>query len=625
MSLQAPTSGSPKTPPLPPARLRIGVTGHRPGDKLSDSHVAAVTVKFSNILQAISSESKRVCDSGCDGLQLGAPELVLISALAAGADQIVAKAALEQEWRLESVLPFVRDEYAKDFSGADLAQFNALLSRSSSVLELDGKRTGEVAKKRAYEAAGLVMLSNSDIVIAIWDEQPAGGLGGTALIVASAIEDGIPVVLVDPDGKEEPKLIWTGLTDLPPGRPRIEELERRDALSSMTYVVESLILPPPPKDERDKLRAYLAEVERRWVPHFAYHVLQWVFAGRRPVPADFHHPEYVAETERYWKVYIARLPPLGQLGSAISGTLLRSHAFADRLAVAYAQRYRTAFTFNYLTASFAVTLALLGVFEAFQGIKPFLVLVELLLISTIAWRVFAATKLQWHRRWLEYRRLAEELRHLRILAPLASANRFRRPPSAANNRESWLRWLLMINARALPLPQAVVDVSYLSKLADALRKGELAEQMDYNSGTVRRMHDIEKGLHALGFYCFLATVGICVVFLILQVPALHPSEACTKTVEHWTTFLTALLPTLGAALSAIRVQGDFESFATRATRTLSRLERIDGAIDQLKPGATPPITLARLADHADKAAEAMSSDLDEWQILSTTKPVSLPA
>jgi hypothetical protein len=563
-----------------------------------------------------------VCGEGCEGLPLGAPELVLISALAAGADQMVASAALGQKWRLESVLPFARDDYANDFSGAELTEFRALLERSSSVLELDGKRGGGEIESRAYEAAGLVMLANSDIVIAIWDQQPAQGRGGTALIVNSAIEEGIPVVLLDPAAAQAPNLIWTGFLDLPPGRPRIEEMERRDALSNMTDVVKSLILPPLEPEERRKLRIYLAEAEKR----FLIALLLRAFSDRKlSYTADVRPNPSLPKTRGEWSDYLCKLPSLGRLGEAISGTLLPWYAYSDKLAVIYAQLYRSAFMLNYLFASVAVTLALLGVFHELKASKPCFVALELALILLISWRTWTAHSSQWHRRWLEYRRLAEELRHLRMLAPVAGANRFSRPPFLEHNRGSWISWLLMINSRALPLPHVAIDQHYLRKLAQAVDVGELAGQIRYNKRTQARMRKVEAWLHRLGLLCFLATAFVCCCFLLHHWGFL-PINLEQSTVEEWTTFLTALLPTLGAALNAVRVQGDFAALSRRAKRTLSQLERIAGIIrEQAKQGAMPPLTLARLADHIDKGADAMSSDLDEWQILSTTKPVSLPS
>jgi hypothetical protein len=63
------------------------------------------------------------------------------------------------------------------------------------VFELDGAAD---ERPRACEAAGLFMLANIDVLIAIWDGEVAAGVGGTAQIVERAIADGIVVVWIEP-------------------------------------------------------------------------------------------------------------------------------------------------------------------------------------------------------------------------------------------------------------------------------------------------------------------------------------------------------------------------------------------------------------------------------------------
>lgn len=122
--------------------------------------------------------------------------LAVVSSLAEGSDRIVAEAGLAAGFELDVILPFDRAEYAKDFhTHAARAKFEHLLARASWVSVLPG-----VAGERppAYEAAGLLMLAKSDLLIAIWDGERAAGIGGTARIVARAIADGIPVIRIDP-------------------------------------------------------------------------------------------------------------------------------------------------------------------------------------------------------------------------------------------------------------------------------------------------------------------------------------------------------------------------------------------------------------------------------------------
>ena len=74
-------------------------------------------------------------------------------------------------------------------------EFDLLLGRASAVVELDGAREPPGREGEWYEAAGRLMLGHSDVLIAIWDGQPAAGRGGTAEIVAEAVELGVIAAL----------------------------------------------------------------------------------------------------------------------------------------------------------------------------------------------------------------------------------------------------------------------------------------------------------------------------------------------------------------------------------------------------------------------------------------------
>jgi hypothetical protein len=179
---------SPAHHPVPSSpRLRIGVSGHRVPPKLPEESEAPVRTLIDRILAAIA-------DTG--GTANTASALVIVSSLAEGSDRIVAAAGLAAGFALQVVLPFKRAEYAQDFeTQASRREFEELLARASDVFELDGAAD---ERPRAYEAAGLFMLANIDVLIAIWDGEVAAGVGGTAQIVERAIADGIVVVWIEP-------------------------------------------------------------------------------------------------------------------------------------------------------------------------------------------------------------------------------------------------------------------------------------------------------------------------------------------------------------------------------------------------------------------------------------------
>jgi len=168
--------------------LRIGVSGHRVPPKLPEESEAPLRAQIDRMLAAIVDIARKVNSASA---------FVIVSSLAEGSDRIVAAAGLAIGFALQAVLPFDTAEYERDFeTQASRREFDELLARACDVFELDGEAD---QRPRAYEAAGLFMLANIDVLIAIWDGEAAAGIGGTAQIVERAIADGIVVVWIEPN------------------------------------------------------------------------------------------------------------------------------------------------------------------------------------------------------------------------------------------------------------------------------------------------------------------------------------------------------------------------------------------------------------------------------------------
>lgn len=123
-----------------------------------------------------------------------ATPLILLSALAEGADRLAARAALDGEVdaRLVVPLPMAREIYEEDFtSRGSLDEFRELLRRAyhSFVIPLapgnteSNIRTHGEYRDRQYEAVGKYIARQSQILIALWDGMDRGLVGGTASIV----------------------------------------------------------------------------------------------------------------------------------------------------------------------------------------------------------------------------------------------------------------------------------------------------------------------------------------------------------------------------------------------------------------------------------------------------------
>jgi|SRR5687768_1394892 len=154
--------------------MRIGVTGHQDIPPQALQYVARETNAF---------------------LDHVADNFIGISSLAAGADQLFASLVLERGGRLEVVLPcrayetsFLRQE--------NLKNFHALLARAATVETLSFDEPSE----DAYLAAGHRVVDLSQVLLAVWDGQPARGKGGTADIVKYAKHQGTQLEVIWPKG-----------------------------------------------------------------------------------------------------------------------------------------------------------------------------------------------------------------------------------------------------------------------------------------------------------------------------------------------------------------------------------------------------------------------------------------
>jgi len=132
-----------------------------------------------------------VAGAMADELATLKPPLVGITSLAVGADQLFARLVLERGGELRAVLPFADIE--RSFSIEDVRAYRDLASRAT-IEALATRGTDE----DAYLAAGRRIVDLSDIVLAVWNGRPARGRGGTADIVAYAIDRGVPLIHIDP-------------------------------------------------------------------------------------------------------------------------------------------------------------------------------------------------------------------------------------------------------------------------------------------------------------------------------------------------------------------------------------------------------------------------------------------
>lgn len=179
-------------------RLRLGVTGHRLNQLPEAAHPkirAAIDTALSRVAAAASEAGH------------GHTKLLLISALAEGADRIAAEAALARRWRMISPLPFKRARYEEDFPDS-VTEFRTLYARAIAHHEIDGEKLAaeQGFSAAGYAAVGREIATHCEVLLAVWNGKPPKGPGGTAEVCALALQKGAPVLWIDADGNG-PKLI----------------------------------------------------------------------------------------------------------------------------------------------------------------------------------------------------------------------------------------------------------------------------------------------------------------------------------------------------------------------------------------------------------------------------------
>lgn len=360
--------------PIVTVPLIIGVTSHR---NLVASEIGPLRECVREFLRQLQQEYP------------GMPLLVL-SALAEGGDQLVAQEALAAGARLMAPLPLPREVYVEDFVDPGVrADFDALCDRAQVVpLPLppaQPRRAIEAVglpRDRQYARAGVYIASHCHILLALWDGKASERLGGTAQIARYHLTGVIPG-LIDrrrsryqlPGGGDERLLYHIVCSrDQEHGEPA-EGLRPLKAWWRTT----------------DSARAAAEGMPPAFRPTFAR--MAEFNADCRKYAEDIAEAEAASRRSR---------PP-----RPATQTMDRLFVAADWLAIHFQRRVLSAMRAIYTLA------ALMGIaFMCYSDLpaQDYMIFVFLLLFASGTCLAVIARHRGWHRKYLDYRALAEGLR-----------------------------------------------------------------------------------------------------------------------------------------------------------------------------------------------------------------------
>lgn len=587
--------------------LRFGVTGHRPPRLVPDQH-DAIHAACRRLFAETNAILGEIHAGHAHAFSPSRPVARLVSALAAGADIVAAEAAVEEELYLSACMPFSPAQYSNDFAAADWAKVERLAAAAVGVMAFAEQKAGDAA---AYEGVGRLVLAQSDILIAIWDGEPARGRGGTTEIVAEAIARHIPVIQINPEMPGEPVLLWSGLHHEIPDRPTLDGVERVPLHRALKPLIIALCAPPE-GPELHFLKTFLGEDICRRRISLAWPLLMLVSGARSWRETSFNTPREASSADAF-EFRIAPFTDLGRYGARLKGALTKRFARADTAANSAALQFRSSFVTNFGLAALAVLLALSSLLA--PQAKVWLITGELLVIGLIIYNTRRAKRCKFHERWIDYRHLAERLRLLALSSTLGRLSL--RDVEDGTTRPCWETWYARATAREFDAPCGDIDRFYLDKVRETALQ-LIEDQIAYHSMNAATMQHANERLHKVGDALFAGTILFCLIFLANKVMADGLIRIFGVGLTEIVTLVTAFFPALAAALYGIRTQGDFAANAERSHTISRRLKKLQSSLRKDR------LTYQILVDRVRRLSEIMLSEMHQWQEQYETRPLSLP-
>ena len=435
--------------------------------------------------------------------------LLVLSPLAEGGDQLAAQEALECGARLIAPLPLPRTLYAADFQDAAALDTFDVLCAQAQVIELPmlpGHSTEAILRDgierdRQYAQAGMFVARHCHLLLAIWDGKPSDRMGGTAQTVDYYLTG------VLPGGIERRRRAQRWLAG---GDERLA-----------CHLVCSREAPDGPPE------APLQPGQIIWRTPGA------ISEADAPMPAAFRHVfaranEFNLDAEKYRGAIMAADVEIDSRhgAQACPGTAALFRA-ADWLAVHFRKRVLLGLRIIYTAA------ALMGIaFTAYDNLpaQDDMLYVFLLLFAVGVVTSGIARRRAWHRKYLDYRALAEGLRvqcywHRAGLSLTADPEFAHDSLMQKQDIElGWVRNLMRSAGLAEGAHPAQVDPAAMQAVIDDWIGDEQRGELGYyrrRSGQRERTHHVNE---AIGAICLLAAILISVFMAIF----LHQLSADAK-------------------------------------------------------------------------------------------------
>ncbi len=578
----------------PPAILSVGMTGHR---KIASVPGRLQTIEddIAKILTSLAAALRDASDTDKAFFSADESKLRFVTMAAEGADLLGARAAARCGVDHACILPFPMAEYGKDFEAQQLTAASEFIESASSILELPGCRHEEA---RAYERANEVILSNIDILIAVWNGRRADGRAGTEDVVQGAVVRNIPVIIVDPD--DPGSITMLEVPDDQNLAPRKAlDLGRTPLPGSLDREVRALICPPPDTASRRALNDLYAEKPRAFGWRYEYRLLLRLLAGDSAPESEKVRPVDTAVSETDGLAADAGHFKSGPFESCA----LDQRVLIDKLARDYGELFRSSSVSRYLLG-FLGTLASSLVWLLLPWLTGAAIVISALVSGIVLLDSTVRGRRRWQERWLEYRNVAQRLHWSCLLRSLGLEMR----PQAGNrgrNNSSWIDWYANRSARALGPASGSIESAYLTACAEHLQD-HIKQQAAYHRSTFRKLSLLEERLALIGRITLVASILVAILLGITVVRAEGLQAVGWKAVAM---LLLTVLPAATAAMNGLRAEMDLVRLIERSGQTIALLSRVNRAVSD------GPLSYDRLSAAAARMASIMDDELREWRFV----------
>jgi len=541
----------------------------------------------------------------------------------------------------------------------------------TSVLELGESRLE--SDPGAYETIGRLILEQSDVLLAMWDGQPARGRGGTGDIVKVARGLHMPTMIIraeeDPPSGDEGSpeeilaaeareiLLFDPDARAPSSTLALIGLHLKDGFKQWFGNARAFLSFKPSSGDRDTrhdepgyslLNVYLSESPpgSPWLPLSRFWPVLLRFTGDFPVPRTLgdwiHLPGHLKKAFSGRKGHAqekASDPPEQGDGSGENnriGDQYREHLEkADTQANYYAGLNRFTFIMIACLGVLAVLCALISLIALNDpdghGLVVLFVILELVLILVML-KIYIFSKVRFfHRKSVDYRLLAEHFRQMEFLAPLAIVTASSRPMAqypAGNLTNDWTNRYFRSIVRDIGLPRRRtdspgalrIDEVYLRDYLQNLRKNWIQDQVEYHRNTTRRNQRLFHLLERSAIGLFVLTILVCLGHWFFSSKSMYTALS----------LFAALFPAAAAACHAISVQAELHRIAQRSRAMISALTglglELNGLVQRLddessedsKPKWMDGVAVVK------KASRCMIEETVEWRVVLLAHPPHPP-